>query len=86
MHVWAWFLHHFGIDNTAGPWYGFWSGFGSDLQEFAIFSALIVGLRHKNCRVKGCWRMGHADPDHGHPICHTHQDKLKEVDSVRRNP
>ena len=73
---WHWALHHFGIDNTSGEWYGFWSGFGSDLSEFAIFGAIIASVRHKNCAVKGCWHLGHADPEHGHPICKKHQDKL----------
>jgi hypothetical protein len=55
-----------------GNGYQFWSGIGSDFGEASILSVLIVGYRHKNCYVKGCWRLGHADPKHGHPACKTH--------------
>ena len=53
--MWHWFLHITGADNVSGPWYGFWSGFGSDLTEFG----LIAVFWHKfNCHTKGCWRVG----------------------------
>jgi hypothetical protein len=48
-------LHILGIDSSSSYWYGFWSGFGGDLT---IFAAVIVWLRHKNCHVKGCPRLG----------------------------
>jgi hypothetical protein len=50
-----WLLHVFGIDDTSGRWYGFWSGFGSDLGLIAGAAAF---LRAKNCHVHGCWRIG----------------------------
>ena len=53
-----WFMHYTGSDNPSGPWYGFWSGFGSDLTEFAILGGLIQFVRHQNCHVKGCWFWG----------------------------
>jgi hypothetical protein len=48
----------FGLDNLSGPWYGFWSGAGSDLTELAIIGGLISLARRHNCHVKGCWRIG----------------------------
>ena len=39
-------------------WYGFWSGFGSDLGELAIVGGLIAVVRRHNCEVHRCWRMG----------------------------
>jgi hypothetical protein len=31
---------------------------------------------HINCTEPGCWRKGHKDPEHGHPRCRRHQEKL----------
>jgi len=58
-----WVALHTGILN-AGPdkYYNFWSGFGSDLGEATLISAVGVGLytgmRKVNCHTKGCWRIG----------------------------
>jgi len=35
-----WFQVHTGIVNEPGPYYGFWSGFGSDLEEFGILGLI----------------------------------------------
>jgi hypothetical protein len=40
-----WLLHALGIDDTAGPWYAFWSGFGSDIGEVAIIGGLVSVVR-----------------------------------------
>jgi hypothetical protein len=48
-----------------GPdlYYNFWSGFGSDLGEATLVSAVGIGVytgvRKVNCHAKGCWRIGH---------------------------
>jgi hypothetical protein len=48
-----------------GPdlYYNFWSGFGSDLGEATLISAVGIGVytgvRKVNCHTKGCWRIGH---------------------------
>jgi hypothetical protein len=58
-----WVALHTGILN-GGPdkYYNFWSGFGSDLGEATLISAvgvgLYTGLRKVNCHTKGCWRIG----------------------------
>ena len=62
-------LHVLGIDSASGPWYAFWSGFGSDLGELAIVGAIV---RHVNCHSKGCWRLGHHHA--GTVSCHRHRE------------
>jgi hypothetical protein len=68
--VWGWLLHVAGVDDPASNWYGFWSGFGSDLGELAAVGVL---LRRFNCHVRGCWRLGrHRLPGTSYVICHRH--------------
>jgi hypothetical protein len=76
-----WFADHTGI-NHGGPdvYDNFWSGFGSDLGEATLISAVIIGVytgvRKVNCHAKGCWRIGHH-PLEGTPyiLCrHHHPD------------
>ncbi len=65
-----------------GPdlYYNFWSGFGSDLGEATLISAVGIGVytgfRKVNCHTRGCWRIGHHRLD-GTPyiLCrHHHPD------------
>ena len=52
-------LHVLGVDDLGGPWYGFWSGFGSDLSEVTgLFAVAYIFWRKHNCHAKGCWRIG----------------------------
>jgi hypothetical protein len=57
-----WLAVHTGTVNEPGPYYGFWSGFGSDLAEFSILGAIGAGVyqlvRKYNCHEPGCWRVG----------------------------
>ncbi len=59
-----WFALHTGTLH-GGPdvYYNFWSGFGSDLGEATLISAVGIGVytgvRKVNCHTKGCWRIGH---------------------------
>ncbi len=59
-----WFALHTGTIH-GGPdlYYNFWSGFGSDLGEATLISAVGIGVytgvRRANCHTKGCWRIGH---------------------------
>jgi len=63
-----WVALHTGIIN-GGPdkYYNFWSGFGSDLGEATLISAVGIGVytgvRKVNCHTKGCWRIGHHTLD-----------------------
>jgi hypothetical protein len=65
-----------------GPdlYYNFWSGFGSDLGEATLVTAVGIGVytgvRKVNCHTKGCWRIGRHPLD-GTPyiLCrHHHPD------------
>ena len=76
-----WLALHTGTLN-GGPdiYYNFWSGFGSDLGEATLISAVGIGVyagvRKSNCHTKGCWRIGHHRLD-GTPyiLCrHHHPD------------
>jgi hypothetical protein len=57
-----WLQVHTGTVNESGPYYGFWSGFGSDLEEFGILGAIGAGIyqlvKKYNCHEPGCWRIG----------------------------
>jgi hypothetical protein len=57
-----WLQVHTGTVNEPGPYYGFWSGFGSDLEEFGILGAISAGIyqlvKKYNCHEPGCWRIG----------------------------
>jgi hypothetical protein len=73
-----WVGLHVGAQSTlTGPWYNFWSGFGSDLGEAtlitAVIAAMTAGFRKSNCHVKGCWRLGHFPLEHTpFHLCHRH--------------
>jgi len=56
-HLWWWVEVHTGTVNESGAYYGFWSGFGSDLGELTILGGVIQIARHANCHSKGCWRI-----------------------------
>lgn len=87
--IWHWILTVTGANNTSGTWYGFWSGFGSDLTEFVIFAGFIKLYRHHNCTIKGCPRIGHHPIDgtpyktchkHATPTCHAQLFRQHEQD------
>lgn len=67
--LWYIFIHATGIDSQQSRFYDFWSGVATQLS---VVGALVVGLRHKNCHVKGCWRIGHLDPLVGWVACKRH--------------
>lgn len=64
-----WIVHVLGFDYGQpyghGLWYNFWSGFGSDVQEFAILGAMIAGYRKINCHYNGCPRIGRFPANEG---------------------
>jgi hypothetical protein len=57
-----WLAVHTGTNDTSGVYYGFWSGFGSDLAEIGILGAIGTGVyqlvKKNNCHEPGCWRVG----------------------------
>lgn len=70
--VWWWVEVHSGTVNESGPFYGFWSGFGSDLGEVALIGGLLTVVRRHNCEVRGCWRLGRHQTAAGHHVCRVH--------------
>ena len=53
-----WLYVHFGIAGS-GPWYGFWSGVGSDIAEVTIFGGLLALVKKHQCHRPWCLRFGH---------------------------
>lgn len=77
-HIWLWFAIHTGTYNESGPYYGFFSGFGSDITELALLAGAI-GLYHRhNCAVPKCPRLARKHWEvKGTPLrtCHRHATK-----------
>ena len=82
---WAWHapaVNHWlavqtGTVNEPGPYYAFWSGFGSDIAEFGIIGAIGTGVyqlvRKYNCHEPRCWRVGNHPAAGGQfLLCYRH--------------
>lgn len=87
--IWWWIEVHTGTVNEAGPYYGFWSGFGSDLPEYSILVGLFQGIyvhwKHINCHEPGCPRIGHLMADgHTRSCWHHHPDGRPRPGHVAR--
>ena len=67
-----WLWVHTGTGNEPGSYYGFWSGFGSDIGEVAIIGAVVGVFRKHNCVVKHCWRLSKYETAAGHKVCRKH--------------
>ena len=82
--AWWWLEVHTGTVNESGPYYGFWSGFGSDLGEYAlalsVFANLLHTVQRTGCQVggpwpRGCWWPAMHDVEVAgvkHRVCHQH--------------
>jgi hypothetical protein len=70
-----WLAIHTGTVNEPGPYYAFWSGFGSDLTEFGVIGAIGTGVyqvvKKYNCHQPGCWRVGNHPAAGGRFTCVT---------------
>ena len=81
----TWLLHVTGVDNSAGPWYAFWSGIGGILErliELAVIGTLVY--RHHNCSVRHCMRIARKDvKGTTFRTCHVHTTK-EAHDELRR--
>jgi len=70
-------MHVFGLDNLAGPFYGFWSGSGSDLQELPLFATPFVVWKAVNCHTARCWRIGiHHVAGGQYRVCRKHHREV----------
>lgn len=85
-HIWLWWLTVTGSNNTSGVWYGFWSGFGSDLGEIAIIASIIGWYKHNECHVDSCHRLG-KHPFRHYKLCKHHHpgvpDKLTHLQVIK---
>lgn len=71
-----WLAVHTGTLNEPGPYYGFWSGFGSDLGEVALLGAIFGAYHKHNCHQPRCWRVGRHTVD-GTPWCNHHHQAAR---------
>lgn len=75
-HVSHWLVHqvlHFsGMEDGDSPWYLLWSGVFAAIEGLSFFAVAFAGVRHLNCHVTGCWRVGHLPTDGGHKVCKKH--------------
>lgn len=76
-HLGSWLQVHTGTVNEPGPYYGFFSGFGSDLGEYAILTSIASGIiltaRRHNCHVTGCLWIGRYEVAGGtYKVCGKH--------------
>jgi len=86
-----WFALHTGTLH-GGPdlYYNFWSGFGSDLGEATLITAVGIGVytgvRKVNCHTKGCWRIGHHPLD-GTPyiLCRHHHPSVPSAGASHKH-
>jgi len=75
-----WLAVHTGTVNEAGPYYGFWSGFGSDLGEVTLIGAVLGTYYKHNCHHPRCWRVGRHVVD-GTPWCNKHHEAARQPGS-----
>jgi hypothetical protein len=79
-----WLGVHTGTLNESGPYYGFWSGFGSDIAEFGILGAIATAIyqlvKKYNCHEPGCWRVGtHPAAGGQFLLCYRHHPDFQGV-------
>jgi hypothetical protein len=77
-----WLAVRTGTVNEPGPYYGFWSGFGSDLTEFGIIGVISTGIyqvvKRYNCHEPGCWRVGtHPAAGGQFSLCYRHHPDFR---------
>ena len=77
-----WLGIHTGTLKESGPYYGFWSGFGSDIAEFGILGAIATGIyqliKKYNCHEPGCWRVGtHPAAGGQFLLCYRHHPDFR---------
>ncbi len=65
------FLYHIAGLSNSGPWYAFWSGFGSDVSELSLLFLPFIYFRHHRCHAPRCVRIGHPN-DIGVVVCRRH--------------
>jgi hypothetical protein len=56
-----WLAIHTGTENEPGVYYGFFSGFGSDLGEITLVGAALTVYKRYSCHTWWCPRPGQHD-------------------------
>jgi hypothetical protein len=74
---WHWFEVHTGTVNESGPYYGFWSGFGSDLGEATLVVGRVATWHHHNCHIKRCPWLGRQVAGTPYVACPKHHPEHK---------
>lgn len=86
--IWHLFLHFTGSDDTSSVYYGFWSGFGSDLGEITLIAGLVAWWRAGECHVDSCHRRGKYPFKH-YKLCRVHHpdmpDKVTRLHIMKAN-
>ncbi len=73
-----WFYRYLGFKGS-GPWYGAWSGWGSDIGEVAILGGVIQLYRKHTCHVDGCWRISkHPVEGTAYSTCRKHHPTVPD--------
>jgi hypothetical protein len=72
-----WLAIHTGTVDEPGPYYAFWSGFGSDIAELGLLSAVATTayqmFKKYNCHEPRCWRIGNHPAAGGRfSLCYRH--------------
>lgn len=72
-----WLAIHTGTVDEPGPYYAFWSGFGSDIAEVGLLSAVATTayqtVKKYNCHEPRCWRIGNHPAAGGRfSLCYRH--------------
>jgi hypothetical protein len=80
-HALAWTWGGDGTGGGSGTGYLIFSGPLPDITMLSLIYALISMTHQHNCHVKGCWRLGHPDPEHGWPGCKKHHSKAELIGS-----
>lgn len=80
-HLGYWAQVHTGTVNEPGPYYGFFSGFGSDLGEVVLIGGvvtIVLGAWHKlNCHNEKCYRIGiHHVAGGQYVVCRKHHNQI----------
>lgn len=68
-------LHWLGLDGPNFTPALFWAGPAGSL---GLFGGAAVWARHKTCRERGCWRLGHVRHGAGESavLCHVHHERV----------
>lgn len=93
-HNWqGWATHYTGADDTSGPIYGYWSGFGSVFPwsldtVVALWVIIYHHVKANNCHVHRCWHVGSL-PAGQYKVCKRHHEEIvgekPTVESIRRH-